>query len=51
MAETEDLTQKFKDHIHFEEGMSDTMLSLYLDMAKDYVETATGGQEEYLILI
>ncbi|MGX7008316.1 head-tail connector protein [Pseudolactococcus chungangensis] len=51
MAETEDLTQKFKDHIHFEEGMSDTMLSLYLDMAKDYVETATGGQEEYLILM
>ncbi|NBK98643.1 MAG: phage gp6-like head-tail connector protein [Erysipelotrichia bacterium] len=51
MAETEDLTKKFKDHIHFEEGMSDTMLSLYLDMAKDYVETATGGQEEYLILM
>ena len=51
MAETEDLTQKFKDHIHFEDGMSDTMLSLYLDMAKDYVETATGGQEEYLILM
>lgn len=51
MAETEDLTQKFKDHIHFEEGMSDTMLSLYLDMAKEYVETATGGQEEYLILM
>lgn len=51
MAETEDLTQKFKDHIHFEEGMSDSMLSFYLDMAKDYVETATGGQEEYLILM
>lgn len=51
MVEIEYLTQKFKDHIHFEEGMSDTMLSLYLDMAKDYVETATGGQEEYLILM
>lgn len=46
-----DLLEKFKAHIHFEEGMDDSMLSFYLDMAKDYVKTATGGQQEYLILM
>lgn len=46
-----DLEKKFKSHIHFEEGMDDSMLSIYLDMAKKYVMTATGGQEEYLILL
>lgn len=45
------LEEKFKAHIHFEEGMDDSMLSFYLDMAKDYVLTATGGQQEYLILM
>lgn len=45
------LLEKFKSHIHFEEGMDDSMLSFYLDMAKDYVKTATGGQQEYLILM
>lgn len=51
--EPKDLTleEKFKAHIHFEEGMDETMLSFYLDMAKDYVLTATGGQQEYLILM
>ena len=45
------LEEKFKSHIHFEEGMDDSLLSFYLDMAKNYVETATGGQQEYLILM
>lgn len=45
------LKDKFKAHIHFEEGMDDTMLSFYLDMAKKYVLTATGGQQDYLILM
>lgn len=51
--EPKDLTleEKFKAHIHFEESMDETMLSFYLDMAKDYVLTATGGQQEYLILM
>lgn len=42
---------KFKSHIHFEEGMDDSMLSFYLEMAKGYVMTATGGQKEYLIFM
>ncbi|WP_270607472.1 head-tail connector protein [Enterococcus thailandicus] len=45
------LEEKFKSHIHFEEGMDDSLLSFYLDMAKEYVKTATGGQQEYLILM
>lgn len=45
------LEDKFKAHIHFEEGMDDSMLSFYLDMAKDYVQTATGGQQDYLVLM
>lgn len=45
------LEEKFKSHIHFEEGMDDSLLSFYLNMARNYVKTATGGQEEYLILM
>ena len=47
----DELIDKFKSHIHFEEGMDDTMLSFYLDMARKYVKTATGGDDEYLILM
>lgn len=46
-----DLIDKFKSHIHFEEGMDDSMLSFYLTTAQKYVQKATGGQEEYLILL
>lgn len=45
------LLDKFKAHIHFEDGMDDSLLSFYLNMAKDYVKTATGGDQEYLILM
>lgn len=45
------LEEKFKNHIRFEDGMDDSMLSFYLEMAKKYVLTATGGQDEYLILM
>ncbi|WP_315307484.1 head-tail connector protein [Enterococcus devriesei] len=50
-SKEQSLEEKFKAHIHFEEGMDDSMLSFYLDMAKKYVLTATGGQQEYLILM
>lgn len=46
-----DLLEKFKAHIYFEEGMDDSMLSFYLEYAKNYIMTATGGQQEYLILM
>lgn len=47
----DDLITKLKSHIHWEEGMDDTMLSFYLDNAKRYVKTATGSQTEYLIIM
>jgi len=46
-----DLTEKLKSHIHWEEGMEDSMLSFYLSQAKSYVKTATGKQTEYLIIM
>lgn len=45
------MIEKLKSHIHWEEGMDESMLSFYLDAAKDYVQTATGGQKEYLVLM
>ena len=47
----EDLITKLKSHIHWEEGMDDTMLSFYIDQSKTYVKNATGQQTEYLIIM
>ncbi|OEU40747.1 hypothetical protein AJ89_02320 [Lactococcus cremoris subsp. cremoris IBB477] len=47
----DDLLKKLKSHIHFEEGMDDSLLSFYIDNAKDYVTKATGKQSEYLIIM
>jgi len=46
-----DLIDKFKSHIYWEEGMDDSMLSFYLDAAKNYVKKATGNEREYLVLL
>lgn len=45
------LVDKLKSHIQFEEGMDDSMLSFYIDNAKDYVKKATGSEKEYLIIM
>ena len=45
------LKDKLKLHLQFEEGMDDSMLSFYIESAKDYVQTATGGQKEYLVIM
>jgi asparagine synthetase A len=47
----EELIPKLKSHIHWEEGMDDTMLSFYIDQARVYVMNATGKQTEYLIVM
>lgn len=47
----EDLKTKLKEHIHFEEGMDDSMLSFYYDSAKRYVIKKTGAEEEFLVLM
>lgn len=46
-----DLLEKFKAHLHFEEGMDDSMLSFYLANAERYVKNATGTETEHLILL
>ncbi|PEZ05560.1 hypothetical protein CN326_13935 [Bacillus sp. AFS018417] len=47
----DDLIEKLKDHIHWEEGMDDSMLSFYLTTAQKYVQNATGSQTEYLVIM
>ncbi|OUB57048.1 head-tail connector protein [Bacillus sp. PPSBB_2] len=47
----EELIEKLKSHIHWEEGMDETMLSFYITQAKTYVKNATGKQTEYLIIM
>lgn len=47
----DELITKLKSHIHWEEGMDDTMLSFYINQAKTYVQNATGKQTEYLIVM
>ncbi|MEM5663818.1 head-tail connector protein [Bacillus toyonensis] len=47
----DDLIEKLKSHIHWEEGMDETMLSFYINQAKTYVKNATGKQTEYLIIM
>lgn len=46
-----DLITKLKSHINWEEGMDDSMLLFYIDRAKKYVKKATGGQDEWLIIM
>lgn len=47
----DDLITRLKGHIHWEEGMDDSMLPFYITSAKKYVQTATGKQDEYLVLM
>lgn len=39
----------FKKHIQFEEGMDDSMFSLYVESAKKYVKNGTDKESENLI--
>ncbi|WAA10837.1 head-tail connector protein [Fervidibacillus albus] len=47
----EELVTKLKSHIHWEEGMDDSMLSFYLDRAKKYVKNATDSEDEWIIIM
>ncbi|MED3355626.1 head-tail connector protein [Bacillus thuringiensis] len=47
----DELIEKLKSHIHWEEGMDDSLLSFYIEQAKTYVKNATGRQTEYLIIM
>ncbi|APC48962.1 hypothetical protein BME96_12500 [Virgibacillus halodenitrificans] len=50
MTEQEYLT-KLKSHIHWEEGMDDSMLPFYVSRAKKYVKSATGKEDEWLVIM
>ncbi|WP_340373293.1 head-tail connector protein [Peribacillus sp. FSL E2-0218] len=47
----EELINKLKNHIYWDEGMDESMLSFYLEQAKTYVKNATGKQTEYLVIM
>lgn len=47
----DDLIEKLKSHIRWDEGMDDSMLSFYLEQGKSYVQKATGKQTEYLVIM
>lgn len=47
----DELVNKLKSHLHWEEGMDESLLPLYLERAKKYVKAATGGQDEWLIIM
>ena len=51
MDEEMSLEDKLKKHIHFEEGMDNSMLSFYIENAKKYVKKSTGKQAEYLVIM
>jgi hypothetical protein len=50
MTDTE-YVAKLKNHIHWEEGMDDSMLSFYISQGKKYVLNATGKEVEYLVIM
>lgn len=45
------LIEKLKSHIHWEEGMEDSMLSFYLEQGQRYVKKACGREVEYLVIM
>lgn len=50
-AKTDPLLEDFKSHIQHEDGMDDRMYSKYLEFARQYVQGATGGQKNQLVLM
>jgi hypothetical protein len=46
-----EFVEKLKSHIHWEEGMDDSMLSFYVVRAKKYVKKATGKEDEWLVIM
>ncbi|MGG3528360.1 hypothetical protein COM13_12260 [Bacillus pseudomycoides] len=46
-----DLIEKLKSHIHWEEGMDDSLLSFYIEQGQRYVKKACGKEVEYLVIM
>lgn len=47
----DELVNKLKSHLHWEEGMDESLLPLYLERAIKYVNTAIGKEDEWLIIM
>ncbi|HDR3483928.1 TPA: phage gp6-like head-tail connector protein [Bacillus pacificus] len=47
----DELIEKLKSHIHWEEGMDETMLSFYIEQGQRYVKKACGREVEYLVIM
>ncbi|PED05263.1 head-tail connector protein [Bacillus pseudomycoides] len=47
----DDLINKLKSHIHWEEGMDDSLLSFYIEQGQRYVKKACGREVEYLVIM
>ncbi|PED86295.1 head-tail connector protein [Bacillus cereus] len=47
----DDVIEKLKSHIHWEEGMDDSMLSFYIKQGQRYVKKACGREVEYLVIM
>lgn len=47
----EEYLTNLKSHIHWEEGMDDTMLPFYIAQGKSYVQKAIGKEVEYLVIM
>ncbi|GAB6474511.1 head-tail connector protein [Bacillus cereus] len=47
----DELVEKLKSHIHWEEGMDESMLSSYIKQGQRYVKKACGREVEYLVIM
>lgn len=47
----DELVNKLKSHLHWEEGMDESLLPLYFERARKYVNTAIGKEDEWLIIM
>lgn len=47
----DELIEKLKSHIHWEEGMDDSLLSFYIEQGQRYVKKACGREVKYLVIM
>ncbi|MFA2831265.1 head-tail connector protein [Bacillus paranthracis] len=47
----DELIEKLRSHIHWEEGMDDSLLSFYIEQGQRYVKKACGREVKYLVIM
>ncbi|PEA09484.1 head-tail connector protein [Bacillus cereus] len=47
----DELIEKLKSHIHWEEGMDQTMLPFYIEQGQRYVKKSCGREVQYLVIM